>query len=62
MQGITQCVEQRLKLKVNREKSVVDLAVRRPFLGFGFMRRSGKVKVTVGAKAQKRAKDRLCAS
>jgi RNA-directed DNA polymerase len=59
MQGITQYVEQRLKLKVNREKSVVDLAVRRPFLGFGFMRRSGKVKVTVGAKAQKRAKDRL---
>ena len=31
MEGITQYVEQRLKLKVNREKSVVDRAVRRPF-------------------------------
>jgi group II intron reverse transcriptase/maturase len=59
MASITQYVEQRLKLKVNREKSVVDRAVRRPFLGFGFIHHSGKVRVSVGAKAQKRAKDRL---
>jgi hypothetical protein len=35
MESITQYVEQRLKLKVNREKSVVDRATKRPLLGFG---------------------------
>src|SRR5438309_8473055 len=39
MESITQYVEQRLKLRVNREKSVVDLATRRPLLGFTFFRR-----------------------
>ena len=34
MESITQYVEQRLKLKVNREKSVVARATKRPFLGF----------------------------
>jgi retron-type reverse transcriptase len=32
MASITQYVEQRLKLRVNREKSVVARALRRPFL------------------------------
>ena len=59
MESITQYVEQRLKLRVNREKSVVDLATKRPFLGFGFLCRDGEVKVTVAPKARKRAKDRL---
>jgi RNA-directed DNA polymerase len=59
MASITQYVEQRLKLKVNREKSVVDRAVRRPFLGFGFVRRAGEIRVAVAPKAQKRAKDRV---
>jgi len=59
MESITQYVEQRLKLKVNRRKSVVDLAVRRPLLGFGFMWRRNQVIVRVDPKARKRAKDRL---
>jgi RNA-directed DNA polymerase len=59
MASITQYVEQRLKLKVSREKSVVDRATKRPFLGFGFSYRDGQVKVLVALKAQKRAKDRL---
>ena len=59
MESITQYVEQRLKLRVNREKSVVDLATNRPFLGFGFFCRDGEVKVAVAPKARKRAKDRL---
>ena len=59
MASITQYVEQRLKLKVSREKSVVDRATKRPFLGFGFSYRDGEVKVLVALKAQKRAKDRL---
>ena len=44
MQSITQFVEQRLKLRVNRDKSAVDRATKRPFLGFAFFRprRSGE--------------------
>jgi RNA-directed DNA polymerase len=34
MQGITQYIEQRLKLRVNRQKSAVAPAVERPLLGF----------------------------
>ena len=59
MASITQYVEQRLKLKVNREKSVVARALRRPFLGFCFLPRMGEVRVLVDPKALKRAKDRL---
>jgi group II intron reverse transcriptase/maturase len=59
MRGITQFVEQRLKLRVNREKSRVDRATRRTFLGFGFMVRGGEVKVRVDPKARSRAKERL---
>jgi RNA-directed DNA polymerase len=59
MQSITQYVEQRLKLRVNRGKSVVDLATRRPLLGFTFFRWDGEIKVGVDPKRIKRAKDRL---
>jgi len=41
MESITRYVEQQLKLNVNREKSVVDRATRRPLLGFGFFVRGG---------------------
>jgi RNA-directed DNA polymerase len=59
MESITQYVEQRLKLKVNREKSVVGRASRRPLLGFRFQYRHGEAKVLVDRKARARAKDRL---
>jgi RNA-directed DNA polymerase len=59
MESITQYVEQRLKLRVNREKSVVDRATKRTLLGFGFFYRDGQVKVRVDPKARARAKDRL---
>jgi RNA-directed DNA polymerase len=59
MESITQYVEQRLKLKVNREKSVVDRATKRPLLGFRFQYGRGEVKVLVDQKARKRAKERL---
>jgi RNA-directed DNA polymerase len=59
MQSVTQYVEQRLKLKVNREKSVVDRATKRPLLGFRFQYRRDEVKVVVDHKARKRAKERL---
>ena len=38
MESITQYVEQRLKLRVNRQKSAVAPAVERPLLGFEFFR------------------------
>src|SRR5947209_9283387 len=59
MDSIAQYVEQRLKLKVNREKSVVDRATKRAFLGFGFLRREGKVTIRIDSKALKQAKERL---
>jgi RNA-directed DNA polymerase len=59
MQSITQYVEQRLKLRVNRDKSAVDRATRRPFLGFGFFYRAGQVQVRIDLKARQRAKDRV---
>ena len=59
MDSITQFVESRLKLRVNRGKSAVAAATKRPFLGFGFFVRQGKVSVHVDPKALKRAKERL---
>lgn len=59
MESACQFIERRLRLKVNREKSAVDRAERRPLLGFGFFRREGEVKVRIDPKARKRAKDRL---
>lgn len=59
MQSITRYIEQRLKLRVNREKSVVDRATKRSLLGFGFFVRGGEVKVRVDPRARARAKDRL---
>jgi len=60
MTSIAHYVEQRLKLKVNREKSTVALAKRRFFLSFGFLVRDGQVRVRIDPKALNRAKERLC--
>jgi RNA-directed DNA polymerase len=59
MDSITRYIEQQLKLRVNREKSVVDEAMKRPLLGFVFFCRRGEIKVRIDPKARKRAKDRL---
>jgi RNA-directed DNA polymerase len=60
IESITQYVEQRLKLRVNRQKSAVAPAVDRPLLGFQFFRdKAGKARVTVAPKALKRAEDRI---
>jgi RNA-directed DNA polymerase len=57
--SIVQYVESRLKLRVNRCKSAVAPATRRPLLGFGFFVRDGQVKVRVDLDARKRARDRV---
>ena len=59
MASIAHYVEQRLKLKVNREKSTVALAKRRFFLSFGFLVREDQVRVRIDPKALNRAKERL---
>src|SRR5664279_2133369 len=58
-QSITRFIEQRLKLRVNAEKSATAPATTRPFLGFSFYHRDGKVKIGVSRKAPQRAKQRL---
>jgi RNA-directed DNA polymerase len=58
-EGVTDLVEKRLKLKVNREKSSVRPASQAALLGFGFYVREGRVRVRTAPKALKRAKERL---
>lgn len=44
-------VEEKLRLKVNREKSAVDKAWKREYLGFGFYcRRDGQVRIRLAHK------------
>jgi len=59
MQSTTRFIEQRLKLRVNAEKSAVAPASTRTFLGFAFYHRGGKVRIGVSREAPKRAKQRL---
>jgi group II intron reverse transcriptase/maturase len=59
LESITRYVERRLKLKVSRQKSAVDLAKKRRLLGFRFFGRDREVKVRIDPSARKRAKDRL---
>ena len=57
--SISEFIEQRLKLKVNRAKSAVDYANRRKFLGFSFYRTRGEYRIRVDAKSINRLKDKL---
>jgi len=59
MRSITHYLEQYLRLKVNREKSAVDRPWKRKFLGFGFYRRKGQVRIRIAPKALERFKDRV---
>jgi RNA-directed DNA polymerase len=59
LEGVTDFVEQRLHLRVNRQKSGVAPATRRGLLGFGFFARDGQVRVRLDAKAKDRLKARL---
>jgi group II intron reverse transcriptase/maturase len=57
--SVTDVVERRLKLKVNREKSSVRHAREATLLGFGFYFTRSGVRIRVDPKAVKRLKDRL---
>jgi RNA-directed DNA polymerase len=56
LESITRYVERRLKLKVSRQKSAVDLAKKRRLLGFRFFGRDREVRVRIDPSARKRAK------
>ena len=59
LDSVTTVVEQRLKLKVNREKSSVRPASKATLLGFGFYFSRSGVKIRVDPKAIKRLKGRI---
>lgn len=52
-------IEKKLFLKVNREKTVVDLAIRVKFLGFSFYTQRGQVKVRIHPKSIAKMKTRV---
>jgi len=59
-QSVVKFIEKRLKLKVNREKSKVDIAYRVKFLGYSYYVSSkGKVSLRLGSGVGKRAKDKI---
>jgi RNA-directed DNA polymerase len=59
MDSVSQFIEKRLKLKVNREKSAVDYPTNRKFLGFSFYYLKGIARIRVHPKSLKRLKARL---
>jgi len=59
MQGVPAFVEQRLGLKVNRDKSAVAWAGKRSLLGFGFSASETGWRIGIAGKSVKRAKRRL---
>ena len=59
MGSVSQFIEKRLKLKVNRDKSAVDYPTNRKFLGFSFYCIDGVTRIRVHPKSLKRLKARL---
>ncbi len=56
MKSVTEFIEKKLKLKVNREKSCVDKTVQRKFLGYTLY---GKGKLTIAKKSIKRFEEKI---
>jgi hypothetical protein len=53
MGSVSQFIEKRLKLKVNRAKSAVDYPTKRKFLGFSFYYLKGIARIRVQPKSYK---------
>lgn len=58
MASVTQFIEGRMKLKVNRDKSAVDRPVNRVFLGYSFMDEQ-RVRIRVPEKSCKKMREKL---
>jgi len=59
MESITRYLEEKLKLKVNKEKSAVDRPWKHKFLGFSFYRRKGETRIRVHPKSVKKLRAKL---
>jgi RNA-directed DNA polymerase len=59
MDTITEHIEKKLKLKVNREKSKVSQPNQSMLLGFSFFRREGKWELRIAPKTLKRIKEKI---
>lgn len=59
MDSVTKLMENKLKLKVNKNKSAVDLVTKRKFLGFSFYYIKGKFKIRIHDKSIKRFKNKI---
>jgi len=59
MESMTRLLEGKLKLKVNKEKSKVDLVTRRKFLGFSFYFDRNGVQVRIHEKSYSRFKEKI---
>ena len=59
MDSVTKLIENNLKLKVNKNKSAVDLVTNRKFLGLSFYYRKGKFKIRIHDKSIKRFRDKI---
>jgi hypothetical protein len=59
MESITSFLENKLKLKVNRDKSAVDRPWMRKFLGFSFYTHKNGIGIRVHPKVVKRFKDKV---
>ena len=59
LKSITNFVEKKLKLKVNREKTVVAQEFRIKYLGFGFYFKDGKALVRIHKKSKERIKQKI---
>ncbi len=59
MKSIGQFLEQKLKLKVNRQKSKVDRATKVKLLGFSFQKYKGEVRIRVATKSLDRYREKI---
>lgn len=59
MKSITEFIEGKLKLKVNKEKSAIGRPWERKFLGFSFYRMKGEVRIRIHPKSIKKIKEKV---
>lgn len=59
MESMTNLIENKLKLKVNKNKSAVDFVSRRKFLGFSFYFAKSGAEIRIHEKSIKRFKDKI---
>lgn len=59
LESVTKFIEEKLKLKVNREKTKISRPVQSTLLGFSFYRNKGEWKIRIAAKSVDRIKEKM---